>query len=57
MGLTNNKTVAVETANDSLQTQMDTLYNQKVERIRSFRECAFEKAGLNRGDYDSLMAN
>lgn len=54
----NNKTPqAVETANDNLQTKIDSLSNQKVERVRSFREYAFEKAGLNRGDYLSLKAN
>jgi hypothetical protein len=56
MELTNNKT-AVETANDNLQTQIDSLSTQKVERVKSFREYAFEKAGLNRGDYLSLKAN
>ncbi|WP_418264180.1 coiled-coil domain-containing protein [Flavobacterium faecale] len=55
---TNNKSEqAVETANDNLQTQMDNLSNQKVERVRSFREYAFEKAGLNRGDHLYLKAN
>ena len=48
---------AVETANDNLQTQLDLLSTQKVERVRSFREYAFEKAGLNRGDYLSMKAN
>ena len=48
---------AVETANDNLQTQFALLSTQKVERVRSFREYAFEKAGLNRGDYLSMKAN
>lgn len=48
---------AVETANDNLQTQLALLSTQKVKRVRSFREYAFEKAGLNRGDYHSLKAN
>lgn len=48
---------AVETANDNLQTQLDLLSTQKVERVRSFREYAYEKAGLNRGDYLSMKAN
>lgn len=48
---------AVETVNDNLQTQLDLLSTQKVERVRSFREYAFEKAGLNRGDYLSMKAN
>lgn len=48
---------AVGTANDNLQTQLALLSTQKVERVRSFREYAFEKAGLNRGDYLSMKAN
>lgn len=55
MELTNNNTEkAVETANDNLQTQMDSLSTQRFERVKSFRDYAFEKAGLNRGDYLSL---
>jgi hypothetical protein len=55
MELTNDKSVlAVETANDNLQTQIEAIAAQKVERVKSFREYAFEKAGLNRGDYLSL---
>ena len=45
---------AAETANDNLQAQIDAVGAQKVERVKSFREYAFEKAGLNRGDYLSL---
>ncbi|TRX01398.1 hypothetical protein FNW10_16000 [Flavobacterium gawalongense] len=33
---------------------MDAVATKKVERVKSFREYAFEKAGLNRGDYLSL---
>jgi len=55
MEITNNKTEqAVATANDNLQTQIDEVATKKVERVKSFREYAFEKAGLNRGDYLSL---
>jgi hypothetical protein len=55
MELTNNQTeVAVETTNDNLQTQIEAIAAKKVERAKSFREYAFEKAGLNRGDYLSL---
>ena len=58
MELTNNKTdQAVETANDNFQTQLESLSTERVERVKSFREYAFEKAGLNRGDYHSLKAN
>ncbi|GIZ10465.1 hypothetical protein [Flavobacterium sp. UMI-01] len=55
--LNNQSEQEVETANDNLQAQMDNLSNQKVERVRSFREYAFEKAGLNRGDHLYLKAN
>jgi hypothetical protein len=48
---------AVETANNKLQTQLNLLSTQKVERVRSVREYAFEKAGLNLGDYLSMKAN
>ncbi|WP_235890221.1 hypothetical protein [Flavobacterium gawalongense] len=55
MELTNNQSEqAVETANDNLQAQIDAVATKKVERVKSFREYAFEKAGLNRGDYLSL---
>lgn len=55
MELTNNQMEpAVETANDNLQTQIETIATQKVERVKSFREYAFEKAGLNRGENVSL---
>jgi hypothetical protein len=52
MEFTNDKSgPAVETANDSLQTQIEVIAAQKVERVKSFREYAFAKAGLNLGDY------
>jgi hypothetical protein len=55
MELTNKQSEpAVVTANDNLQAQIDAVVTQKVERVKSFREYAFEKAGLNRGDYLSL---
>ena len=55
MELTNKQSEpAAETANDNLQAQIDAVATQKVERVKSFREYAFEKAGLNRGDYLSL---
>lgn len=55
MELTNDKTEQVSgTTNDSLQNQIETISKEKVERVKSFREYAFEKAGLNRGDYLSL---
>lgn len=55
MELTNKQSEpAVESANDNLQTQMDTLSTQKGEQVKSFREYAFEHAGLNRGSHLSL---
>jgi uncharacterized protein YlxW (UPF0749 family) len=55
MELTNdNSGRADETANDNLQTQIEAIGAQKVERVKSFREYAFAKAGLNLGDYLSL---
>ena len=55
MELTNNKTEQADVAaNETLQNQIDTISKEKVERVKSFREYAFEKAGLNRGDYLSL---
>lgn len=51
----NNQTDSViETAHDQLQTQIEAIATKKLERVKSFREYAFEKAGLNRGDYLSL---
>ena len=51
----NNQTDSVlETKNDNLQTQIEAITTQKLERVKSFREYAFGKAGLNRGDYLSL---
>lgn len=50
MELSNNKSAGTnETAIDNFQTQMDVLSNQKVERVKSFSDYAFQKAGLNRG--------
>jgi hypothetical protein len=57
MELTVNKKTAVETANESIQDQIDTLSTKKIERVKSFREYAFEKAGLNRGNYLSLKTH
>ncbi|MEI6679843.1 MAG: hypothetical protein WCL21_14610 [Mariniphaga sp.] len=58
MELTEIKSVAaVETANQTLQNQIDSLSKERIERVKSFREYAFEKAGFNRGDYQSLKLN
>jgi hypothetical protein len=58
MELTNNKSgQAAETANENLQTQVDSLSTQRIERVKNFREYAFEKAGLNRGNYLSLKTH
>jgi len=55
--LNNNLTSGNNISENDLQTKIDNLSKQKVERVKSFREYAFEKAGLNRGDYLSLKAN
>jgi hypothetical protein len=55
--LDNNLTSGNNISENDLQTKIDNLSKQKVERVKSFREYAFEKAGLNRGDYLSLKAN
>ncbi len=44
----------VETVTDNLQKQINTDATKKVEKVKSFREYAFEKAGLNRGEHLSL---
>ena len=58
MELTNNQSEqSVETAKENLQTPLDVLASKRVERVTSFREYAFEKAGLNRGEHIALKAN
>jgi hypothetical protein len=54
---TNKLEETVKIENDSIQNQLEALNSQKVERITSFRDYAFEKAGLNRGESPSLRAN
>ena len=55
MELTNNFSEhAEETAKKTLQEELDSLQTQKKERVKSFRDYAFEKAGLNRGDHLSF---
>ncbi len=44
----------VETVTDNLQEQINTDATKKVEKVKSFREYAFEKAGLNGGEHLSL---
>lgn len=55
MEFTNNLSEqAAETATNSIQNQLESLQSQRTERVKSFREYAFEKAGFNRGDHLSL---
>ncbi len=54
MESTNNQIGADVTANDNVQVQIDTLTSKKAEKVKSFGEYAFEKAGLNRGEHLSL---
>jgi hypothetical protein len=57
MELTNKQTETESTAenlDNNLLAQAETINQHKVERVKSFREYAFEKAGLNRGDFLSL---
>lgn len=55
MELTNQQTEpVVATTNDNLRTPNEFVVTPKVERVKSFRAYAFEKAGLNRGDYLAL---
>jgi hypothetical protein len=55
---TNNKSeLVVSTANETLQNQIEANSKEKFERVKSFREYAFEKAGLNRGDSLSLKTH
>lgn len=55
MELTNNQMEpADKTENDNLKTQIEAIAAPKVERVKSFREYAFEKAGLNSGENLSL---
>ena len=44
----------VETFTNNLHEQINTDSTKKVEKVRSFSEHAFEKAGLNRGEHQSL---
>lgn len=55
MELTNQQAESiVATTPDNLQTPKEVVAKPQVERVRSFRAYAFEKAGLNRGDYLQL---
>ena len=58
MELTNNKSEAVvETANETLQNQIENLSKEKVERVKSFKDFGFKRAGQNLGDYLSLKTH
>ena len=58
MELTNNKTeAAVVTANATLQNQIETISKEKVERVKSFKDFGFKRAGQNLGNVLSLKAH
>jgi hypothetical protein len=58
MELTNNKSeAAVVTANETLQNQIDTISKEKVERVKSFKDFGFKRAGQNLGNSLSLKAH
>ena len=58
MELTNNKSeAAVVTANETLQNQIETISKEKVERVKSFEDFGFKRAGQNLGNCLSLKAH
>ena len=58
MELTNNKLdAAVVTANETLQDQIETISKEKVERVKSFKDFGFKRAGQNLGNSLSLKAH
>jgi hypothetical protein len=58
MELTNNKLdAAVVTANETLQNQIETISKEKVERVKSFKDFGFKRAGQNLGNCLSLKAH
>lgn len=46
----------VSTTNENLQQQIATNAKQKVERVKSFNDFGFDRAGKNAGDFISLKA-
>ena len=58
MELTNNKLEAVVvTANETLQSQIETISKEKAERVKSFKDFGFKRAGQNLGNCLSLKAH
>lgn len=58
MELSNHKLgEAVTTANEILQQQIESNAMQKVERVKSFNDFGFDKAGKNAGDFISLKVH
>lgn len=58
MELTNNKSEAgIVTTNETLQNQFDTLSKEKVERVKSFKDFGFKRAGQNLGDFLALKTH
>ena len=58
MELTNNKSeVGIVTTNETLQHQIETISKEKVERVKSFKDFGFKRAGQNLGNCLSLKAH
>ena len=57
MELNNKSEAAVVTANETLQTQIESIAKEKVERVKSFKDFGFKRAGQNLGNYLSLKAH
>jgi hypothetical protein len=58
MELTNNKLETVEVdANETLKNQIESIYKEKVERVKSFKDFGFKRAGQNLGNCLSLKAH
>ncbi|RAR71487.1 coiled-coil domain-containing protein [Flavobacterium aciduliphilum] len=58
MELTNKKLEAVEgIANETLQNQLETISKEKVERVKSFKDFGFKRAGQNLGSWLSLKTH
>lgn len=58
MELTNNKSEeVVATENETLQNPIETLLKDKVERVKSFKDFGFKRAGQNLGNSLSLKSH
>ena len=53
----NNSEVAVVTTNETLQNPIETLLKDKAERVKSFKDFGFKRAGQNLGNSLSLKSH